>query len=323
MNSNYKISVILPVFNGGDFLKKSLGSVLTQEFTGYEVIICDDCSTDASLDYLEDMAKHFPDKIKLIKNDINLGLFKTLNKLINESSANLIHLWAQDDVMKKNCLEETFLFHTQYPNLSLSYHGFSYIDENDHIKIDEEIDGTPDIISKSLYARISVTWGCIAGNIANVTLSKPFLLKSGFFNEHMLVSGDFDLWTRLASIADIGFNRKKLMYLRAHDLQFSQNYNSIYNRIIEDIPIHHKLLSMLDKRDQNRGRKIYAWKTQTSYFNDIIFLFRKTDGKGLKRLIGLLSQETNIFLLLFRWFIIRFLRLIRVEILFYKKIMGK
>ena len=319
MINDKEISVILPVYNGASFLELSILSVINQRFKNCEFIICNDASTDNSLQILNDLASKYPNQIKILNNEVNLGLFKTLNKLIENSSAPLIHLWAQDDIMKPECLHECMLFHDQNPNVSMSYHTWDFIDENGKIIPDGKIDGTPTIISKHQYANTSIRWGCMAGNISNVTLNRKYLEKTGLFDESLIVSGDFDLFTKLAEISDIGFNNKKLVFVRRHLEQLSKAYNSIFYRIKEDIPINLKLIGFLEGKEKKKAFLFWTWKIQSAYFNDWLFLLRKGQKKEANKVSKLLRSITNFPLLFMRWIILRFLRLIKLDIFLYNK----
>lgn len=67
-----KISVLIPVFNSEKFLQKCLESVLKQDFSDFEVIICDDGSYDKSKEIIKNFQKKFPEKIIFLQNKKNL-----------------------------------------------------------------------------------------------------------------------------------------------------------------------------------------------------------------------------------------------------------
>ena len=62
-----KISVIIPIYNGGKYLKYSLRTIQNQKLKEVEILIIDDCSSDDSLNYIEILMKEDP-RIRLIKN---------------------------------------------------------------------------------------------------------------------------------------------------------------------------------------------------------------------------------------------------------------
>ena len=137
------ISIILPVYNGGSFLKLSIESVLNQNFKNFEFFIIDDCSNDGSREYLDELKDK---RIVYFKNSTNKGLFFNLNFLIEKSTTNLIKLWAQDDIMYPNCLLTIIDFHKQHPDLSFSYSKYTIIDEFGNLIPDSLIDNTPAVV---------------------------------------------------------------------------------------------------------------------------------------------------------------------------------
>jgi glycosyltransferase involved in cell wall biosynthesis len=280
----------------------------------FEFLICDDSSTDESYAYLQTLSDK---RVHLFRNATNCGLFPTLNYLLRESHGELIHLWSQDDIMLPGCLAETILFHEKYGNISMSYSGVSYIDSYGESIPDHTIDGTPAIISPELHAEISVLWGCIAGNIANVTLVKNAVEKYGYFNEAYKVSGDFELWARLSKEQSIGFLNKKLVALRRHTGQLSRRYSSILYRIQEDIPIVKEFVNRVRPEMKVVARRYLYWKLYPIYFNELIFLLRKKELGMVGPTLKEIRKVDNVFLLFFRWSFVRLLRVFALDSKFY------
>src|SRR5258705_4160608 len=112
------ISIVMPVYNGREYLRLAIDSVLAQEFQDYELIIWNDCSTDESLEIIN---AYDDPRIKAFSSHRNGGLFKTINLGIQASGAPLIRLWFQDDVMKPSCLRKELDFHSTYPEYGLGY----------------------------------------------------------------------------------------------------------------------------------------------------------------------------------------------------------
>ncbi|MGQ4646882.1 glycosyltransferase [Lyngbya aestuarii] len=91
-----KISVLMSVYNAGEYLAKAVGSILTQTFKDFEFIIIDDGSTDKSLAILERYAKQ-DSRIRLISQQ-NIGLTKTLNKALALAQGEFIARMDADDI---------------------------------------------------------------------------------------------------------------------------------------------------------------------------------------------------------------------------------
>ena len=90
-----KVSVIMPVYNGQDFLSEAIESILDQTFIDFEFIIIDDGSTDNSLNII----KTYNDpRIIIVCNETNLKLIPTLNKGLNLAKGQYIARMDADDI---------------------------------------------------------------------------------------------------------------------------------------------------------------------------------------------------------------------------------
>ncbi len=113
--SKPKISVIMSEYNTPpDYLRASIESILNQTFKDIEIIIVDDCGRND----LSSIVKEYKDKrIRIIKNDENIGLVKSLNKAIAVSKADILARMDTDDIADENRLEEQYKFminHEEY-----------------------------------------------------------------------------------------------------------------------------------------------------------------------------------------------------------------
>ena len=100
------ISIILPVFNRVEFLEDAIGSVLSQTYQNWELIVSDDASAPKTRDFLKQYESY--EKVKVRFNERNVGLFANLNKGIEESSGEYILLLCSDDRLLPDCLKSTF-----------------------------------------------------------------------------------------------------------------------------------------------------------------------------------------------------------------------
>ncbi|MEC1171519.1 glycosyltransferase, partial [Bacillus paralicheniformis] len=74
-----KVSVIMGVYNCEDTIAESIESILNQTYKNWELIICDDASTDGTYAVARRYADHYADRIKLIKNEKNIRVAASLN----------------------------------------------------------------------------------------------------------------------------------------------------------------------------------------------------------------------------------------------------
>lgn len=296
------ISVILPVYNGMGYLEKSVQSVLEQNYPDYEFLICDDCSTDNSYEYLKGLSHP---SLKIFRNEQNKGLFPTLNFLVSQSAGKLIKLWSQDDIMLPGCLQTTAEFHQKYPQIGFSYSSVELMDENDHEIPSTLTDHTPELISSELHARIAFYTGSIAGNIANVTIDRAALEETGKFNEQMKIAGDFDMWVRLAKNRPVGRIIKKLIRLRCHKGQFSRAEKYFLYHLIEDTEVYKTLFSYTKEDIKRDGIKMLRWNKYVFYFTLMLKAFLKGDLSTGWAFMSHLSKVDNVLFLFFRWLLVK------------------
>lgn len=98
------ISVIMPVYNKGDFLQKSISSVLNSTLKNIEIICIDDASTDNSIQILKDIEKK-DSRVLFLKNEQNYGVSYTRNKGIQHARGKYVFFLDADDFIEKNTLE--------------------------------------------------------------------------------------------------------------------------------------------------------------------------------------------------------------------------
>lgn len=315
MNKTPQIAVILPVYNGMKYLEESVNSVLNQDFDNYEFLICDDCSADGSFDFL---SKYQNKNIQLFKNQINRGLFSTLNFLIKKTKAPLVHLWAQDDIMYPNCLSETVEFHRKFPNVNFSFSRFHIINETGKI-VDVLFEIENHTLSPLGHAKSSILYGSIAGNIANVTLVKSAVEAVGYFNESMKYVGDFDMWCRLTKDTPVGMSAGYLLKLRQHPEQLSRNIEASYNKLAESMAVYKCFLKHFEGRQLKIAKRALKWKIYPHYFSQLLHIVFKNKRKLAIKYIRKLREYDNLFILFFRWAIIRIFRVLKIEQKFYEK----
>jgi glycosyltransferase involved in cell wall biosynthesis len=89
------VSVILPVFNGGQFLLPAIVSIINQTYQNWELIIIDDGSTDNALDQIKQLKEP---RIRLISDGVNKGLAKRLNEAVAFAKGIYIARMDADDI---------------------------------------------------------------------------------------------------------------------------------------------------------------------------------------------------------------------------------
>jgi glycosyltransferase involved in cell wall biosynthesis len=104
---NNKISVIMSVYNSEKTIKKSVESIVNQNFNNFDLLIMDDASSDGTFRILQDLYKKYS-LIKLYQNRVNLGLTKSLNILLGQTDATYIARQDSDDISVNSRLQKQF-----------------------------------------------------------------------------------------------------------------------------------------------------------------------------------------------------------------------
>ena len=107
--NNPKISVLMACFNSSKTIKESIDSVLDQTFRNFEFLIIDDCSSDDTFKKLQNY-KNLDSRIRVFKNNKNIGLTKSLNILISQTTAPFIARQDADDISNQYRIEKQLDF---------------------------------------------------------------------------------------------------------------------------------------------------------------------------------------------------------------------
>lgn len=101
-----KVSVIMGIYNCEDTLRDAIRCLFDQTFDDWELIMCDDGSSDNTYSVAEEFACNHPEKITLVKNSQNMGLNYTLNKCLAISKGEYIARMDGDDLCSPDRFEK-------------------------------------------------------------------------------------------------------------------------------------------------------------------------------------------------------------------------
>ena len=95
-----KVSVIVPVYNVEQYIKRCLKSILDQSWQDFEILCVDDCGQDQSISIIEQMQKEYPQKIKILYGEQNMGLGAARDRGMKAASGEYIAFIDSDDETK-------------------------------------------------------------------------------------------------------------------------------------------------------------------------------------------------------------------------------
>lgn len=122
-----RFTIIIPAYNGGEYFKRCVRSVLTQTFANFELAVLDDCSTDGSIDWLRaqnDKRIHIYSSIK------RLGIVSNWARAVDIPKAPFMTILGQDDLLHPDYLTVMDGLIARHPDAGLYHAHFRFIDEN-------------------------------------------------------------------------------------------------------------------------------------------------------------------------------------------------
>jgi glycosyltransferase involved in cell wall biosynthesis len=192
-----KVSVILPTYNGSNFIANAIRSVLNQSLKDYEFLIIDDGSTDNTAEIVDRFAA-IDGRIRHLRNDANQGLEKSLNRGLQLAKGKYIARIDDDDVWTdKDKLKNQVEFLDGHPNHVLVGTGCIIVDEqgteihrHSPPSMDSQIRKT--ILSSTVFYHSTVMFSRLMA-----------LHLGGYTEEKYHAASDYDLWLRLGTLGGL------------------------------------------------------------------------------------------------------------------------
>ncbi len=246
-----KISVALCTYNGEKFIQKQLDSIVNQTITVDEIILCDDCSKDNTVNIINKYIEKYPSLFKLFINKTNLKSNANFEKAIQLTTGDYIFLADQDDVWRNDKVEKTLAIFNKNNKAEGVFSNANFIDENDNriydkltlwefVSFFENENFNPTNIKKLLINKGNYLTGatlCIKKEVK--AFSIPFKTGDDFIHDEWLAF-------QLANRETLYYSTENLISYRIHQNQQlglgnvnkisrirKQNLNS-YNLILEN-----------------------------------------------------------------------------------------
>ncbi len=217
-----KVSIIMSVHNSADTLDEAIESIIDQTYTNWELIICDDGSTDSTYQVLENYKAKYPDKIILIKNETNMYLPYSLNKCFGESTGEYIARMDGDDYCAPDRFEKQVKFLNECPEYQLVGTQMQRFDKNglhDIVTVPEKPD------------KFMLKKGATFCHATIMMRREAFAAMNGYRVSKMTIrSQDYDMWFRFYSCGFEGYNIQEPLYMVREDINAIKR-RTLKNRI--------------------------------------------------------------------------------------------
>jgi len=190
---NPKVTVLMSVYNGEKYLREAVDSILGQTFKDFEFLIINDGSTDKTGEIL----KSYNDpRIKIINNEKNIGLTKSLNTGLRLARGEYIARQDADDISLPTRLEKELKFLEQNSNVALVGTDYLFINEK----------GKVFHVVRCLNGRRKLKEKLLEGNQfghGSVMMRKECIHRVGTYREEFRFAQDYDFYLRLVEVYDV------------------------------------------------------------------------------------------------------------------------
>ena len=214
MSNNVKISVIMSVYNGEEYLAEAIDSVLGQSFKDFELIVINDCSTDKTGELLSKY-EALDARVKVHTNEVNLRLPSSLNKAISLAEGKYIARMDADDICLPDRFEKQFAFMEEHPDVALSSCRFMTLKNG--VVSSGGCGGRTD--NESIKAMLLVTNPILHPGI----IAKAEVIRELGYDKSFTCTEDMEIWSRFVMAGHkIELQPEYLMIYRLHDKQITE-----------------------------------------------------------------------------------------------------
>lgn len=206
LNKLMEVTVLMAVYNGGQYLRQSVESVLKQNYSDFEFLIVDDKSSDESLEIIKDYQNP---RIRIIQNPVNKGQTVSLNIGLRAARGKYIARIDADDIAFPHWLQSQVNFLKNNGDIDVLSGGIVTFGRKGTYKMYLSPSCREDILLKAVIKSPI--------NHGSSLMKKIAILNIGGYNDKYKFAADYDLWTsllrrngRIASNSDI------VMAIRCH-----------------------------------------------------------------------------------------------------------
>jgi len=228
---NPLVSIVIPVYNGANYLKQAIDSALAQTYENCEVIVINDGSADNGV--TEFIAKSYGDRIKYLYK-ANGGVATALNTGIRAARGDYISWLSHDDLYHASKIERQISFLSSLPSTKVVlYSDYEAVDAQNvlihTIKLADADAADPrQVIIRLLFE--STVHGC------SLLLPKKCFTEVGYFDENLRTTQDYDLWFKLLKSGyEFRHMPEVLISSRWHDEQGTRTMYRIAHGEIESL----------------------------------------------------------------------------------------
>lgn len=235
-----RVSVVVPCYNYGHYLRECVASILTQPQVEVDVLIIDDASPDGSAQVALDLARG-DSRVQVLCHAQNKGHIATYNEGLERATGDYVVLLSADDVLTPGALARAAALMDANPQVGLVYgHPVT-------LKSSPPPPARTRVTSWSVWKGTSWIETMCRSGVNNISSPEAVVRRSvqhqvGGYRADLPHSGDLEMWIRIASVSDVGrVNGADQAFYRVHPKSM---YRTHYAREIADLEERYRAFSI-------------------------------------------------------------------------------
>jgi len=210
-----RVSIIIPVYNGADYMREAIDSALAQTYPNCEVIVINDGSNDDGR--TDSIAREYGNRIVYFTK-ANGGVASALNLGIEMMTGEYFSWLSHDDIYHENKIEAQVKYLREHPETTITYCDFEIIDRMSRRIRLRKLRSVPSDQFRYSIVINSLVNGC------TFLIPKSCFDQCGLFDESLKIVQDYDMWFRLASAYTIDHLPEVLVRSRYHINQGTRRF---------------------------------------------------------------------------------------------------
>ena len=203
------VSVCIPTFNGASWIREAIESALAQDFSDLEVVVCDDASTDDTVELAEQV---HDERVRVVAHRERVGLARNWNRCVSESKGAYIKFLMQDDRLAPGCIGRMLEVLRGSPGVGMVFcpRELEFDDPGDPASIYflerfGELHTRLGPVARvndgrTLFAAMQRDWfrDNMIGEPTAVMVTREALVGLGLFNVRLRQATDLEMWLRIS-----------------------------------------------------------------------------------------------------------------------------
>jgi glycosyltransferase involved in cell wall biosynthesis len=218
MNYNPLISIIIPVYNGSDYLAEAIDSALAQTYRNIEILVINDGSSDEGA--TREVALIYGSKIRYFEKE-NGGVATALNLGISEMKGDYFSWLSHDDKYLPNKINDQIDYLSKLEDKNkVLYSDVEFIDKNSKFLYQSLSSHYPPENFRPAFIKDGLINGC------TLLIPKVCFKKCGLFDTSLKITQDYDLWFKISEKFEFIHQPNILIQSRLHEKQDSIRYQN-------------------------------------------------------------------------------------------------